>query len=147
MGIAVEPIKIVDILIQQHQQLIENNNSVDEIINILTDYVIANKNKFPTVKKGIPMENISCEGVIENDKLYIIDTVFNKIVFSNRFSDFTLVKKWLNKKGYLEKHNGKYYKYKIISGIKTKCYEISIPMLKMTDLPITKEKLEKHKAN
>ena len=147
LDIAIESIMIVDILIEHHNSMIENSNPVNEIINIITDYVVSHKNRFPTIRDCSSNYDMDCEGVIQDGKLYIIDTIFKEIILKNKFSDFTLVKKWLFNNGYLEKHHSKYYKYKIINGIKTKCYEIKINMLKTTDLSFTGKELEKHRIN
>ena len=111
---------ILDILIEQHNSLIEETNITNKLYNSIVEYILNNGKKFHQINDKF---SGNYEGLCTRDSYFICEGTFEKILKNNGFSDIKVMIKKLHAEGYLKKHNDRYYVKRTINEISVKCYE------------------------
>lgn len=128
IGVNIDVRKIVSVLEKRNESLIEETKSAEDLREAICSYVINNINRFPAFNKLKFSSDINCEGYINGTELTIMESVFRRIAYENRFTDVKMAAKWLLKANYLKKgYKDRHYVQRTINKIQVKCYIIKLP--------------------
>lgn len=109
---------------KQHEYLRDETKTAESLHNAICEYIVTHKKLFPEAEELRYDKSSPCEGITTETSVLLIESVLQKIIYANNFTDMKMAVKWLYKEGYLKKQSGKYYLKRTISGVSVKVYEI-----------------------
>lgn len=124
IGMYIDTRSIVNVLMKQHEYLRDETKTAESLHNAICEYIVTHKKLFPEAEELRYDKSSPCEGITTETSVLLIESVLQKIIYANNFTDMKMAVKWLCKEGYLKKQSGKYYLKRTISGVSVKVYEI-----------------------
>lgn len=122
LGVNIDIEAVLNILIEQHNSLIEEIKTAENLYNKIVEYILNNGRSFPSFTDDTYPGNY--EGVCDQNSYFICESTLERILRNNGYTDVKVMIKELNRAGYLKKHNDRYYVKKTINGKQIKCYQI-----------------------